>query len=53
MKKTAGIRFDDEMYVNIAIEDGAISLYTIDKDGNVNDYEVSPKTRTKKTKKEA
>ena len=47
MKKTAGIRFDNDIYLNVAIEDGNIALYTVDAEGNKTNYTVAKENRRK------
>jgi len=49
MSDKAGIRFNNAVYAEITIDDGSISIITIDKDGNKTEYTASPKTSTKKT----
>lgn len=51
MKKTAGIRFDADVYLNISVdEENTITLYTVDADGVKTDYTVT-KTSKRSTKK--
>ena len=47
--KTAGVRFNKEVYLNVSMEDDAISLYTVDADGNKTEYTVT-KTSKRKSK---
>lgn len=49
--KNAGIRFDNDIYLNVAIEDGNITLYTVDAEGNKEEYTVTKanKRRSKNT----
>lgn len=52
MNKTAGIRFDADVYLNISVdEENAITLYTVDADGVKTDYTVT-KTSKRKSKSE-
>ena len=53
MSDKAGIRFNNAVYAEITIDDGDISIITIDKDGNKTEYTATPKstenTSAKKT----
>lgn len=48
---TAGIRFGNDIYINVTIEDGNITLYTVDGEGNKEDYTVT-KANRRRTKKD-
>ena len=52
MNKTAGIRFDADVYLNISVdEENAITLYTVNADGVKTEYTVT-KTSKRKNKSE-
>ena len=52
MNKTAGIRFNDDIYLNISVDEkNAITLYTVDADGVKTEYTVT-KTSKRKNKSE-
>ena len=52
MNKTAGIRFNDDIYLNISVDnEKAITLYIVDADGVKTDYTVT-KTSKRKSKSE-
>lgn len=47
----AGIRFNNNEYVNISIDGETIDIYVIDKNGNKIEYTATKKTTKKTTKK--
>ena len=52
MKKTAGIRFDADIYLNISVdEENTITLYTVDADGVKTEYTVTKTTKRSAKKK--
>lgn len=52
MNKTAGIRFNADVYLNISVnEENAITLYTVDAEGVKTEYTVT-KTSKRKSKTE-
>lgn len=45
------IRFTNDLYVHVTIDNGDIALYTIDKQGNKTNYTVTKKTKTTRKSK--
>ena len=48
--KNAGIRFDNETYLNVNVNDEGIELYIIDGEGNKKEYTVTEKTEGRSRK---
>lgn len=48
--KVAGIRFDNDTYLNVSVTDDGIELFIIDAEGNKVEYTVSKKSRAKSGK---
>ena len=39
------IRFNNNLYVHVTYDEGKIELYTVDKENNKTEYNVSKKTK--------
>ena len=49
--KSAGIRFNNDEFINVTVTGEGIEIYTIESEGNKKEYTVTEKNKRKATTK--